>query len=79
MMLMLKVLVLKMVKKYINTNWVFLAGMTQNKQKSLIPTNARVLSYTPFCTIKNFNNRPENLNFVKQFLNNLPGRTRDEN
>ena len=30
-------------------------------------------------TIKNLNNRPENLEFVKQFLNNLSGRTRDEN
>ena len=39
MMLMLKMLVLKMVKKYINmykTNWVFLAGMTQNKQKGIL-------------------------------------------
>ena len=24
-----------MVKKYINTNWIFLAGVTQNKQKAL--------------------------------------------
>ena len=32
---MLKMLVLKMVKKYVNTNWVFLAGMTQNKQEPL--------------------------------------------
>ena len=42
MMLILKMLVLKMVKKYINIyiyiyiniSWAFLAGMTQNKQKA---------------------------------------------
>ena len=30
-------------------------------------------------TIKNLNNRQENFEFVKQFLNNLSGQTRDEN
>ena len=30
-------------------------------------------------TINKLNNHPENLEFVKQFLNNLPRRTRDEN
>ena len=28
---------------------------------------------------QNLNNRPENLQFMKQFLNNLPERTKDEN
>ena len=83
MILMLKVLLLKMVKKYINTNFgvgkVFLAGVTQNKQKSLKFDPYKCKSFVVYTFFYKQSKILTIAPKISVLLNNSPGRTRDEN